>query len=45
MDQADQVRYIREGLIEQESNKLHTAQGKWIIPVLLSLQNLLNDIE
>ena len=45
MDPADQVRYIREGLIEQERNKRHTAQGKRIIPVLLSVQDNLSDIE
>ena len=45
MDQADQVRFIREAQIETEKNKLHTAQGKRIIPVFMSIQNDLNDIE
>ena len=45
MEEADKVRYIREGLIEQERLKLNTAQGKRIIPVLLRLQNSLNDVE
>ena len=45
MDEADKVRFIREGLIEQERLKLHTAQGKRVIPVLLRLQDNLNDIE
>ena len=45
MEEADKVRFIREGLIEQERLKLKTAQGKRIIPVLLRLQNSLNDIE
>ena len=45
MEEADKVRYIREGLIEQERLKLHTAQGKRVVPVLLRLQNSLNDIE
>ena len=45
MEEAEKVRYIREGLIEQERLKLNTAQGKRIIPVLLRLQNSLNDVE
>ena len=45
MEEADKVHYIREGLIEQERLKLHTAQGKRVVPVLLRLQNSLNDIE
>ena len=45
MDEADKVRYIREGLIEQERLKLHTAQGKRVIPVFLSIQDNLNDIK
>ena len=45
MEEVDKVRFIREGLIEQERLKLNTAQGKRIIPVLLRLQNSLNDIE
>ena len=45
MDEADKVRYIRDGLIEQERLKLKTAQGKRVIPVLLRLQDFLNDIE
>ena len=45
MEEADKVRFIREGLIEQERLKLNTAQGKRVIPVLLRLQNFLNDIE
>ena len=45
MEEADKVRFIREGLIEQKRLKLKTAQGKRIIPVLLRLQNSLNDIE
>ena len=45
MEEADKVRFIREGLIEQERLKLNTAQGKRIIPVLLRLQNSLNDVE
>ena len=45
MDQNDQIRYIRAGLIENERNKLHTPQGKRIIPIMLSLQDNLNDIE
>ena len=45
MEEADKVRFIREGMIEQERLKLHTAQGKRVVPVLLRLQNSLNDIE
>ena len=45
MEEAEKVRYIREGMIEQERLKLHTAQGKRVVPVLLRLQNSLNDIE
>ena len=45
MEEAEKVRYIRERLIEQERLKLNTAQGKRIIPVLLRLQNSLNDVE
>ena len=45
MDEADKVRFIRGGLIEQERLKLHTAQGKRLIPVFLGLQDNLNDIE
>ena len=45
MEEADKVRYIRDGLIEQERLKLNTAQGKRVIPVLLRLQDFLNDIE
>ena len=45
MDEVDKVRYIRDGLIEQERLKLKTAQGKRVIPVLLRLQDFLNDIE
>ena len=45
MEEAEKVRYIREGMIEQERMKLHTAQGKRVVPVLLRLQNYLNDIE
>ena len=45
MEQVDQIRYIREGLIEQERNKLHSAQAKRIIPVFLSVLDNLGDIE
>ena len=45
MDEAEKVRFIRHGLIEQERIKLRTAQGKRVIPVLLDLQDNLNDIE
>ena len=45
MEEADKVRFIREGLIEQERLKLKTAQGKRVIPVFLRLQDYLNDIE
>ena len=45
MDEVDKVRYIRDGLIEQERLKSKTAQGKRVIPVLLRLQDFLNDIE
>ena len=45
MDPHVQMRYIRENLIEQERSKLKSAQGKKIIPVLLSVQDNLNDIE
>ena len=45
MEEADKVCFIREGLIEQERLKLNTAQGKRVIPVLLRLQDYLNDIE
>ena len=45
MEEAEKVRYIREGMIEQERLKLNTAQGKRIIPVLLRLQNSLNDVK
>ena len=44
MDPAEQVKFIRSAQIETEKNNLHTAQGKRIIPVLMSVQNDLNDI-
>ena len=41
----DRVRDIRHGLIEQECLKLHTAQGKKVILVLLGIQDNFNDFE
>ena len=45
MDEAEKVRFIRASLIEQERIKLHTAQEKRVIPVLLDIHDNLNDIE
>ena len=44
MDAAEQIKFIREAQIEAERNKLHTAQGKRIIPVLVNVENDLNDM-
>ena len=41
----EQVRFIRSTQIEQERVKLHTAQGKRIVPVFLDLLNDNNDLE
>ena len=44
MERVEQVKFIRKAQIEAEKSKLHTAQGKRIIPVLLGVDNNLNDI-
>ena len=36
---------MRDSLIEQESPRLYTAQGKKVTPVLLGLQDDRNNIE
>ena len=41
----EQIRFIRSTQIEQEKVKLHTAQGKRIVPVFLDLLNDVNDLE
>ena len=41
----EQIRFIRSTQIEQERAKLHTAQGKRIVPVFLDLLNDTNDLE
>ena len=45
MEETEKVKFIRDGLIEQERIKLKTAQGKRVIPVLLDVLDNLNDIE
>ena len=44
MNQAEQIKFIRAAQIEAEKNKLRTAQGKRIVPVLLGVENSFNDI-
>ena len=41
----EQIRFIRSTQIEQERVKLHTAQGKRIVPIFLDLLNDVNDLE
>ena len=45
MANEEQLRFIRDTQIEQERAKLHTAQGKRIVPVFLGVLNDLNDLE
>ena len=41
----EQIRFIRSTQIEQERVKLHTAQGKRVVPIFLDLLNDANDLE
>ena len=41
----EQIKFIRSTQIEQERVKLHTAQGKRIVPIFLDLLNDVNDLE
>ena len=44
MEMKQQIKFIRTAQIDAEKAKLHSAQAKRMVPVLLNVENSLNDI-